>query len=154
MAWKHGWQAQDPFRQCDDMPMEQKKWIKFLILATLVKLNFNNLAIESFNKFLELKEILRNFRFVVKQVNLGEFTIVINETNIIFFRPKESMAEAHTSENTSSKGADEWLDETGKGNWWALAQAQASHTDSLHYRKSRFFRRPKLFSAVFPGRRK
>jgi hypothetical protein len=75
-------------------------------------LNFNNLAIQqSFNKFLELKEILGNFRFMVKQVNPGEFTIVINETDIIFFQSKESMAQPHTSENTSSKGAEERLDE-------------------------------------------
>jgi hypothetical protein len=95
-----------------------KKRIKLLILPTPIGLNCNNFAIEqSFNKFLELKKILGNFRFVAKQVNPGEFTIVINKTDIIFFRPKESMAGPHTSENTSSKGAEERLDETGKGNW-------------------------------------
>jgi hypothetical protein len=71
------------------MPIEQKNRIKLLILPTPVGLNNNNLTIEhSFNKFLELKKILENFRFVVKQVNPSKFTIVINETSIIFFSQK------------------------------------------------------------------
>jgi hypothetical protein len=65
---------------------------------------------------LEFLKIFKHLRFIAKQIDPREFTIIINETNIVFFLPKESMAGPHTSEKISSKGALDLLVETEYSN--------------------------------------
>jgi hypothetical protein len=54
---------------------------------------------------------------MTKQIDLCKFAIIINKTHVIFFQPKESMAGPHTSEKTSSKGAEARLVDTEYGSW-------------------------------------
>jgi hypothetical protein len=58
--------------------------IEFLVLTTPIGLNGKNFAIkETFNKSLELIELLENFRFVF-EIYTCKFTEIINKAHIIF----------------------------------------------------------------------
>jgi hypothetical protein len=58
--------------------------VKLPILASPVRLNNKNLSIKlSFNKALELLKLLKHLKFELDEINLGEFTKVIDEANII-----------------------------------------------------------------------
>jgi hypothetical protein len=58
--------------------------IEFLVLTTPIGLNGKNFVIkETFNKSLELIELLENFRFVF-EIYTCKFTEIINKAHIIF----------------------------------------------------------------------
>jgi hypothetical protein len=66
-----------------------EKIIKPLVFPTPIRLNCNNFAIKTtLNMVLKPKEILEHLRSGMKQINSGEFTIIIYETNIIFLATK------------------------------------------------------------------
>jgi hypothetical protein len=54
---------------------------------------------------------VKNFRLVLQKIDPSEFTIIINKTHIVFFLPTDSGAGPHTSENTSSKGKEDTLED-------------------------------------------
>ena len=67
----------------------RKKGVKFLILASPVSLHSDNLVVEqAFNKFLELVELLENFRFKLQKINPREFAKIINQAHIVFVTTK------------------------------------------------------------------
>jgi hypothetical protein len=62
-----------------------KEGMSILILSTPISLYRNNFSIkESFNKILELMKSLKHIRFELEKINPSEFTIIINEADIIF----------------------------------------------------------------------
>ena len=62
-----------------------KEGMKFLILSTSISLHRNNFLVkESFDKILELMKSLKHIRFELEKINPSEFTIIINEADIIF----------------------------------------------------------------------
>jgi hypothetical protein len=70
-------------------PGGSKKGMQFLILSSPVRLNSDNPVIkQAFNKLLKFNEVCGDLRFMSKQVNPSEFTIIINETDIVFFDQK------------------------------------------------------------------
>jgi hypothetical protein len=66
-----------------------KKEIEALIFTTPVRLHGYDFTIKhSFNKALKFFEEFEDFRFVTKQVNPNELTIIINKANIVFLIAK------------------------------------------------------------------
>jgi hypothetical protein len=62
-----------------------KEGMRFLILSTPISLYRNNFSVkESFNKILEQMKSLKHIRFELEKINPSEFTIIINEADIIF----------------------------------------------------------------------
>jgi hypothetical protein len=55
------------------------------------------------------------FGLVLEKKDPSEFEIIIYKTNIV------TISGSHTSENTSSRGVVDTLEDLGKGNWWLLA---------------------------------
>jgi hypothetical protein len=76
-----------------------KKGIQFFILSIPIRLNSDDLATShAFNKLLKFKKVVRHLRNMMKQIDPSKFAIIIIETYILFFQPKESMVGPHTSE--------------------------------------------------------
>jgi hypothetical protein len=66
-----------------------KKGIEFLILAARIRLNGKDLVPKpSFIMLMKFNKIFRYIRFMTKQINSSEFTIIINKTDIIVFMTK------------------------------------------------------------------
>jgi hypothetical protein len=64
-----------------------------LILASPIDLYGKKLGIkQAFYHCLELGELLKDFRFETQEINLSEFTKIINETNIILLSSKGIMS--------------------------------------------------------------
>jgi hypothetical protein len=61
-----------------------EKGVKLLILASPVSLHSNDFSVkESFDKNLKLSEFLKNLRFKLDEINLDNFTKVINKAHIV-----------------------------------------------------------------------
>jgi hypothetical protein len=70
-------------------PSGAEKGIYFFILAAPITLHSKNLAVEQMlNKTLKFMKKLEYFRFMTKQIDPREFTIIINKTHIISFIAK------------------------------------------------------------------
>jgi hypothetical protein len=65
------------------------------------------------NKSLELFEFLEDLKFVLEQVDLSEFAIIINETHIILISSNRLTCQSPYIEKISSRGAVHTLDEVG-----------------------------------------
>jgi hypothetical protein len=95
-----------------------KKGIKLLVFPTLIRLDRNNFAIKlTLNKALKLKKILEHLRSGTKQINPGEFAIIIYETNIIVLTTKRINRRTPHIRKISFKGTDERLEDTVYRNW-------------------------------------
>jgi hypothetical protein len=80
-----------------------KKGIRFLILPTPIGLDGKNLAIKpSLNKVLKFKKMLKHLGFRTKQIDSGEFTIIIDETHIVFLVVKRINSKAPHNEKNKS----------------------------------------------------
>jgi hypothetical protein len=65
-------------------PYFLEKGMKFFIFTAPISLHSNYFSIkEPLNKFLKLMKFLKNFRFELKEINLGELVVIINKTNIV-----------------------------------------------------------------------
>jgi hypothetical protein len=61
-----------------------EKGVKLLILASPVSLHSNDFSVkESFDKNLKFSEFLKNLRFKLDEINLDNFTKVINKAHIV-----------------------------------------------------------------------
>jgi hypothetical protein len=70
-----------------------KEEVKFLIFTTLIGLHGENFSIkESLSKGLKLSKFLKDFRFMLKQIDPCKFTVIINKANIISISPTNSGA--------------------------------------------------------------
>jgi hypothetical protein len=69
-----------------------KEGIKPFILTTLIRLDDKNFPIKR----------IKNFGFMMNEINPYEFAEVINEANIVLLLPKESIAGSQTSVCMSS----------------------------------------------------
>jgi hypothetical protein len=72
-----------------------KKGIQSSILSTPIGLNGDDLATSHvLNKLLKFKKELRHLRLLAEKIDPSEFTIIINETNIVFFSTKRIYSRA------------------------------------------------------------
>jgi hypothetical protein len=82
-----------------------KEGMRFLILSTPISLYRNNFSVkESFNKILEQMKSLKHIRFELEKINPSEFTIIINEVDIIFISSNETRCRTPNIRKMSSKG--------------------------------------------------
>jgi hypothetical protein len=80
-----GMQAQDVV--CNANGVEEG--IKLLIRATPIGLNCKNFTIKhALNKGLKFSKVFKHLRFMMKQINLCKFAVIINKTNIVFLTAK------------------------------------------------------------------
>lgn len=72
-----------------------KEYVKFVILATPIGLDKQNLVIkESFYMSLKLKKDLENFRFMFEKINPSKTTKSINKADIVFMTTSRNLGRA------------------------------------------------------------
>ena len=87
-------------------PNTTEKGVEFFILPSPVTLDCDDFLIKvSLNKFLKFLKDGKNFRFILEKINPSKVALIINETDIIFFLPKESRVWPHTSLKINCMGA-------------------------------------------------
>jgi hypothetical protein len=66
-----------------------KKGVKPLIFTTPITLHGKNLVVKQpLNKTLKLTKIFEHLKFITKQIDPREFTIIIDKANIVFLATK------------------------------------------------------------------
>jgi hypothetical protein len=91
-----------------------KEGAKLVILALLVSLDGQYFSIEeTLNMDMEILNFLKNFRFVLKQLNPHKFSKITNKENIVIVSSSRREGRVQTSEKTNSMGALETLIDFG-----------------------------------------